>query len=75
VTEAEIVRAVHGKIPARTMDAVKRRTRAGMGRCQSGFCGPRVVKILARELDTEVKKVTKKGDGSNIVKYRIKELL
>ncbi len=75
VTEAEIIKAIHGKIPARTMDAVKRRTRAGMGRCQSGFCGPRVVKILARELDTDVKKISKKGEGSNIVKYRIKELL
>lgn len=75
VTEAEIVRAIHGKIPARTVDALKRRTRAGMGRCQAGFCGPRVVKILARELNMDVKEVTKKGDSSNIVKYGIKEQL
>jgi glycerol-3-phosphate dehydrogenase len=75
VTEAEIVRAIHGKIPARTVDAIKRRTRAGMGRCQAGFCGPRVVKILARELGIDPKKITKKGEGSNIVNYRIKELL
>jgi glycerol-3-phosphate dehydrogenase len=75
VTEAEIVRAIHGKIPARTVDAIKRRTRAGMGRCQAGFCGPRVVKILARELGIDPKKITKKGEGSNIVNYKIKELL
>jgi len=75
VTEAEIVSAIHGKIPARTVDAIKRRTRAGMGRCQAGFCGPRVVKILARELGIDSEKITKKGEGSNIVNYRIKELL
>lgn len=75
VTEAEIVRAIHGKIPARTVDVVKRRTRAEMVRCQAGFCGPRVVKILERELGIDPKKSTKKGEGSNIVNYRIKELL
>jgi len=67
VTEAEVVEAVRGAIPAQTMDAVKRRTRAGMGRCQGGFCGPRVLGILARELGISPTEVTKKGRGSYIL--------
>ena len=67
ITEAEIVNAIHGKVPARTVDAVKRRTRAGMGRCQGGFCGPRVVEILARELGIDEKEVTKSGGQSHIL--------
>ena len=67
ITEAEIVNAIHGKIPARTVDAVKRRTRAGMGRCQAGFCGPRVVEILARELHIRENEVTKSGGESQIL--------
>lgn len=50
VTESEIVQAIRRPVGARTLDAVKRRVRAGMGRCQSGFCGPQVIEILAREL-------------------------
>lgn len=67
ITEAEIVNAIHGKVPARTVDAVKRRTRAGMGRCQAGFCGPRVVEILARELHIPENEVTKSGGESKIL--------
>lgn len=67
ITEGEIVDAIHGKIPARTVDAVKRRTRAGMGRCQGGFCGGRVVEILARELEISPKEVTLKGKDSEIL--------
>lgn len=67
ITEAEIVNAIHGKIPARTMDAVKRRTRAGMGRCQGGFCGPRVLEILSRELGIKETEVIAKGEGSNLL--------
>jgi len=75
VTEAEIVKAIHSNVPAHTMDAIKRRTRAGMGRCQAGFCGPRVLKILARELDKDPTEITKKGGKSNILHFKIKELL
>lgn len=64
VTEGEIVEAIHRPIPARTVDAVKRRTRAGMGRCQAGFCLPKTVEILAEELDCDIEAVTKKGEGS-----------
>jgi len=67
ITEAEIVDAIHGKIPATTVDAVKRRTRAGMGRCQGGFCGPRVVEILSRELKVPPTEITQKGKGSTIL--------
>jgi len=67
IPEAEILEAIHGKIPATTVDAVKRRTRAGMGRCQGGFCGPRVVELLARELNVDPTEITQKGEGSNIL--------
>lgn len=50
ITEGEIVEALHRPIPARTVNGVKRRCNAGMGRCQGGFCGPRVQEIIAREL-------------------------
>jgi glycerol-3-phosphate dehydrogenase len=59
VTEGEIVAAIRGVCGARTVDGVKRRTRAGMGRCQGGFCGPRVTAILARELAVPVTAVRK----------------
>ena len=75
VTEAEIVRAIHSPVPATTVDAVKRRTRAGMGRCQGGFCGPRVMEIISRELNIPLDKVRKGGGvDSNIAYYKIKEV-
>ncbi|MCH4179434.1 MAG: NAD(P)/FAD-dependent oxidoreductase [Megasphaera sp.] len=59
ITEGEIVDAIHRPVGARTIDGVKRRTRAGMGRCQGGFCGPRVTQILSRELHIPITKVRK----------------
>ena len=73
VSEGEIVEAI--RRGARTVAGVKYRTRAGMGRCQRGFCGPRVVEILARELDIPVTEVTEKGGLSRVLRYRGKELL
>lgn len=67
ITEAEIVRAIHTEPYACSMDAIKRRLRAGMGRCQGGFCSPRVVEILARELNVPVETITKNEPGSEIV--------
>lgn len=67
VTEAEIVDAIRRPLGARSMDAVKRRVRAGMGRCQGGFCGPKVVEILARELGCSVDEINKNVDGSYMV--------
>lgn len=73
VSEGEIVEAI--KRGARTVDGVKFRTRSGMGRCQGGFCRPRVIKILARELGTNIVDVTRRGSGSNELLYKAKELL
>ena len=75
VTEAEVVSAVHSIIPAGNMDAVKRRTRVGMGRCQGGFCGYRVAGILARELGIPVTEITKDGEGSWVFAGKTKSLL
>lgn len=75
VTEAEIVSAIHSPLKATTVDAVKRRTRAGMGRCQGGFCGPKVMQIIARELGIPLSKVRKGGgEDSNIAVYPVKEV-
>ncbi|MEG1180458.1 MAG: FAD-dependent oxidoreductase, partial [Oscillospiraceae bacterium] len=64
VTEGEIVDCLHSPIPPRSIDGVKRRTGAGMGRCQSGFCGPRVVDIIAREYGISPLDITQDGAGS-----------
>lgn len=65
VTEGEIMDAIHRPLGATTLDGIKRRTRAGMGRCQSGFCAPKTVEILARELGKDISEITKSGEGSN----------
>ena len=68
ISEGEILEAVRRPIPARSLDGIKRRTRAGMGRCQAVFCSPRVMEILAREVpDLDMFKVTKNGPGSELV--------
>lgn len=67
VTEGEIMDCIHRPLGARSMDAVKRRVRAGMGRCQGGFCGPRVIEILARELGITVEEVNKNKEGSYMI--------
>ncbi len=73
VTEGEIVEAI-GR-GATTLDGIKFRTRAGMGRCQSGFCLPRVMSILSRELGIPEKELTKKGSESRQLLYESKELV
>ncbi|MCR5278730.1 MAG: NAD(P)/FAD-dependent oxidoreductase [Lachnospiraceae bacterium] len=67
VTEGEIVDAIKRPLGATTLDGVKRRTRAGMGRCQSGFCSPKTVEILARELGVPMTEITKHGKGSEFL--------
>lgn len=67
VTEGEIIDAIRRPLGAKSLDGVKRRTRAGMGRCQSSFCSPRVMEILARELDIPVEEITKSGGNSRII--------
>lgn len=66
ITEAEIVAAINEPCGATTVDGVKRRTRAGMGRCQGGFCGPRVTQILARELGISIPEVLKERADSHM---------
>lgn len=66
-SEGEIVDALHRGVPARSVDGVKRRTRAGMGRCQGGFCMPRVLEIISRERAIERQAVTKSGGKSFIL--------
>lgn len=74
ITEGEILDAIHRPLGARSLDGVKRRTRAGMGRCQAGFCSPRTMEILEREVPMSMFDITKNGVGSNIVIGTNKEL-
>ncbi len=67
VTEGEILNAIRRPLGAVTLDGVKRRTRAGMGRCQAGFCSPRVVEILARELGKDPGQIRKNEAGSEFL--------
>jgi glycerol-3-phosphate dehydrogenase len=73
ITEAEIVESIHRPCGAKTVDGVRLRIRAGAGRCHGGFCMPRVMAILARELGREYDDITKSGEGSWILDGRIKE--
>ena len=73
VTEGEIVDSINRPLGATTLDGVKRRTRAGMGRCQAGFCSPKTVEILARELGKDIAEITKNNPGSEFLVGSIKE--
>lgn len=73
VTEGEIVNAIKRPLGATTLDGVKKRTRAGMGRCQSGFCSTKIVEILSRELGIARTDVTKFGGESNLLVGKDKE--
>lgn len=72
VTEGEIIDAVHSPITPVSVDGIKRRAGAGMGRCQGGFCGPRVVEILSRELGVSPLKILQDREGSFILTSRTK---
>ena len=67
ITEGEIIRAIRENPPAKNIDAVKRRTRSGMGRCQGGFCQPYVAELIARECNIPLEQITKNGEGSEIL--------
>ena len=67
ITEGEIIDAIRRPLGAKSLDGVKRRTRAGMGRCQSGFCSPRTIEILARERGVDPSEITKSGGNSKII--------
>lgn len=64
ISEGEILEAIRRPVGATTVDGVKRRTRAGMGRCQGGFCSPKVTKLLSQELGIPLEEVRKSGEES-----------
>jgi glycerol-3-phosphate dehydrogenase len=72
VSEAEVVRALNDRIAARSLDGVKRRTRAGQGRCQGGFCMPRIVEIASREMHISKERVVKSEGKSYVLSGRTK---
>ena len=72
VTEAEIINAINAPIGATTIDGIKRRTNAGMGRCQGGFCGPKVFQLLMDELKLNYDQVYQDRDGSEVVVCKTK---
>ena len=75
VTEYEIRQSIRRPVGARTIDGVKRRTRAGMGRCQGGFCMPRVAEIIAEETGCALNRITKNGGNGLILSDSIENCL
>lgn len=73
VTEGEILDAIHRPLGATTLDGIKRRTRAGMGRCQAGFCAPGTVEVLARELGVDAGEIRKNEPGSEFLEGYVKD--
>ncbi len=73
ISEGEILDAIRRPLGAKSLDGVKRRVRAGMGRCQSGFCSPRIMDILAQELDMDVADVSKSGGHSQVIVGLVKD--
>lgn len=73
ITEGEIIDAIRRPLGAKSLDGVKRRTRAGMGRCQAGFCSPKTMEILERELSISMFDITKAGGESNMVLGLVKD--
>lgn len=67
ITEGEIIDAIKRSFNTISLDGVKRRCRPGMGRCQGGFCGPRVQEIIARELNIPLESIVLERDGSYIL--------
>ena len=73
ISEGEILDSIHRPLGATTMVGIKRRTRAGMGRCQAGFCTPKTMEILERELKIRQEEITKNGAGSEMIVGRNKD--
>ena len=67
ISEGEIIDCIHRNCGARSVKGVKKRVRPGMGRCQAGFCLPKTIEILARELNTDITDITKNGNDSKYV--------
>ena len=73
ITEGEILDALHEEIPATTIDGVKRRCGAGMGRCQGGFCGPRVLELISKTLGISPLDVLQDKAGTNVLLCETKQ--
>lgn len=73
ISEGEIIDAIHRPLGARTLDGIKRRTGAQLGRCQGGFCIPKIMEILARETGMAMEEITKCGGDSYLVCGRTKD--
>ena len=67
ISKGEIQDTLNSPIPVKSLDALKRRVRPGMGRCQGSFCTPLVMKIISEQVKVDMLTITKKGDTSNIV--------
>lgn len=67
ITEGEILEAIHKPLGAKSLDGIKRRVRAGMGRCQAGFCTPKIMEIISKECEMSMAEVTKMGNGSFLI--------
>ncbi len=67
ITEGEILDAIHRPLGAKTLDGIKRRTRAGMGRCQAGFCTPRTMELISNELGIPMEEILKSGRSSHVL--------
>ncbi|SHJ54565.1 NAD(P)/FAD-dependent oxidoreductase [Parasporobacterium paucivorans] len=72
ITEGDILRVLSEPLPPRTLNGMKKRLRAGMGRCQGSFCTPRIIEILSREMKVKPEKILKNTQGSSLVKGRVK---
>ena len=75
ISEGEIIDAIKRPLGAKSLDGIKRRTRAGMGRCQAGFCSPKTMEILARERGINIEEITKSGGRSQIIVGKNKDQL
>ncbi|MBF0363131.1 MAG: NAD(P)/FAD-dependent oxidoreductase [Oligoflexia bacterium] len=75
VTEAEIKAALDNPLGVHSLDAIKRRTKAQMGRCQGGFCTSRIISIIEEKKGIDPLTITKRGSGSEVVVARTKEVL
>ena len=74
ISEGEILHAIRTNPKPRSIDGIKRRTRASMGRCQGGFCTPYIIELLSSELGIDYTEVTKSGKGSYITIGKTKEV-
>ena len=72
VTEGEIIDALNRPLPPRSIDALKRRCSPGMGRCQGGFCSPKVLALIAKHFNMEMENVPKDKKGMYIVTGKTK---